>query len=99
MIQKPMAVLMHQATTVHLNETAKPRRLSSLALQICDSSKTWSVMLRKICSGPALRHRLEIVIVVFVPQHVFVVQQPGALARRLVMLGDARRHRSRNQQQ
>src|SRR5215813_3845564 len=53
MIQKPMAVLTHQATTVHLKETAKPRRLSSLALQICDSSKTWSVMFRSICSGPA----------------------------------------------
>ena len=53
MIQNPIAVLTHQATTVHLNETANPRKFSSFNLQISDNSKTWSVMFLSNCSGPA----------------------------------------------
>ena len=34
MIQNPIAVLTHQATTVHLKETANARKLSIFTLQI-----------------------------------------------------------------
>ena len=37
-IQNPIAVLRHQPTTVHLNDTANPRKFSNFNLQISDNS-------------------------------------------------------------